>query len=267
MIYLYTMEKRVPGMARKLARRLKTQVLRSKKIPTQMKRGDVILNYGGSTQPTWHQLINFMDITVLNHWDAVKTSSNKIQSLARLWDRDVPTLEWTTDKEVAKTYSRCVVRKLVCSTKAKGIVVVDNNEGEMELPDAPLYTAYWPKTHEFRVHVFNGEVIDYTQKKMRSKEVREAMGIKPTKYIRSYDNGWIFSRNDIIDLPEIRQLAIDATKAVGLDYCGVDILARVIKETGALKEAVVCETNSAPGMVNTTFNNYFSKIKELQETF
>ena len=261
MIYIYTMKSRVPGVARRLAKRLGTKVLRSDVVPTTLKRGDTILNYGGSTPPSWGNLLEFMDIKVINHWNNVDRSVDKLQTFRRLAIREIPTLAWTTHDWVAALWSRTVVRKLVRSTQSKGVLI---HSGDGVLPEAPLYTEYWPKTHEFRVHVFDGEVIDYTQKKMLSKEQREKRGIKPIRFIRSYSNGWIFSRKDIYDLPEIRQLALDCTKAMGMDFCGVDILARLTKD-GEFKTAVVCETNSAPGMVNTTFENYINKINDIQD--
>lgn len=268
MIHVYTIAKRTPFIARKIARKMGTEVLRKDVIPTKVSRGDIIFNYGGSTPPKWDHLLAFMDIRVVNHWDAVDRSVDKIKSFAALNKAGVPTLEWCTSSKAATNagWGRTVVRALTRSTKAKGVSVIDPpspNSVVDELPDAPLYTRYWPKTHEFRVHVFDDVVIDYTQKKMISKEKRKERGIVPVRFIRSYDNGWIFSRNDIIVLPEIRKLALDATKAVGLDYCGVDILARLDKK-GNFKEAVVCETNSAPGMQNTTFKNYMNKINNLE---
>ena len=91
------------------------------------------------------------------------------------------------------------------------------------------------------------------------REKLQALGLdEPDSNIRSHDRGWVFSRYDVLDFPEIRQLGIDAVWAVGLDFGAVDILA--IVDDGVLVDAVVCEVNSAMGMEGTSLDNFINVI-------
>jgi len=252
--FIYTPAARIPFLARKLARTLHGKIIQQDKYPKSpwLLGGDTIVNYGGGTPPVWENFARNNPVCVINHWDAVRRSANKISSFKALDEASVNTLAWTTVKEeAAEFYDRTVVRALVASTCSKGISIVDGPD----LPDAPLYTRYFKKKYEFRVHVFDGKVIDYTQKKMLSEESRKAKGIEPVPYIRSYGNGWIFSRKSIAYFKEVDELAIRAAAALGLDFAGIDILCNTNKD-GTFKNAVVCETNAAPGMQKSTFVAY-----------
>lgn len=260
--FIYTPASRVPGIARKLCRSLGGKIIRQDLYPKQpwLAAGDAIINYGGGTKPVWEGFVGYNPIKIVNHWDAVRCSSDKLATLRALEDAGVATLNWTTGKVTAQeSYDRTVVRALTRSTGSKGITIIDSSTHE--LPDAPLYTEYFKKKYEFRVHVFEGCVIDYTQKKMLSEDKRKAKGISPVPYIRSYGNGWIFSRNHIQYFKEVDKLAIAATAAVGLDFCGVDILCNANGD-GTFKNAVVCETNAAPGMQATTYEKYRASFRE-----
>ncbi len=264
MLFIYTLPNRTPGISRRLARKLNATILKHDEIPTAFCRGDYLINYGSSTEPQWHKLLRFTGVQVINHWMNVASSSNKIKTFQRLDSRNVPHLNWAQHKLGSPTsWKRVVCRDTVTGTKGKGITVVDIHKGDTSsLPDCPLYTEYWPKTHEYRIHVFQGKVIDCTQKRLLSKKERDKRGIANKRLIRSYDNGWIFSRRDIKNDYKLSLLAIAATKALNLDFCGVDILARW--EDDKLVAAVVCETNAAPGMVNTTFDAYIKEFKKLE---
>jgi len=93
------------------------------------------------------------------------------------------------------------------------------------------------------------------------------MGIsEPNKLVRSHKRGWVFAHNDLavegIDINVIKGLGISATRALGLDLAGVDILAKVVN--GNLVHCLVCEVNSAPGMRSpTTFRRITDKVQEI----
>ena len=264
MIFIYTLPNRTPGISRRLARRLNCKILRHNRVPTAFKRGDFLINYGSSTEPEWSRLLRFAGVKIVNHWLDVKASANKLTTFRRLKSNSVPTLEFTSDRIKAAQWGRVIVRATLCGTKGQGITIIEKPKGDIEkIPVAPLYTRYWNKTHEYRVHVFNGEVIDFTQKKLLSKEEREKRGIDNKRLIRSYNNGWIFSRENIKHDLLIEQVAIDATKALQLDFCGVDILANW--DGDDLVSVVVCETNAAPGMVKSTLDAYVSAFKQLKD--
>jgi hypothetical protein len=186
---------------------------------------------------------------ILNHYEAVERSVNKIRSLQVLTLAGVSTLEYTTDQTTAQSWvasdQPTYCRNLVSSSGGRGINIVSSGI----IVDAPLYTKSFPTKHEYRVHVFRGTIIDITQKKRRS-------GVEVNNQIRNHDNGWVFCRNDIAPLSEEnQQVAIQGIQALGLDFGAIDLL---VDRNG---RAVICECNSAPGIENTTLEKYTQAFK------
>jgi len=184
-------------------------------------------------------------------------------------DADVPTLTFTEQKEVAQSWLNdgitVVSRRLTKSKMGKGISIITP---DMDLPQVLLYTQYYEKTHEFRVHVFDGKIIDYVQKKKMGKAKRESLELdKVNMEVRNHKKGWVFARKDIHASKKINDLGLAAVKAVGLDFGAVDILAK-FNRSGELLSALVCEVNSAPGMSDVnTFNAYTSAIERYMKSW
>ncbi len=116
-----------------------------------------------------------------------------------------------------------------------------------ELVNAPMYTKYVKKADEYRVHVFDGEVIDIQQKRRRQELSRHEVDFQ----IRNTDSGWVFCRDDV-DCPDgVRSTAVSAVSALRLDFGAVDI--GYNRHQGA---ATVYEVNTAPGLEGTTLEKY-----------
>ena len=78
-----------------------------------------------------------------------------------------------------------------------------------------FYSLYVKKRDEFRVHVFNGEVID-VQKKVLRQEDAEGAPIDPRTIdfrVRTHTNGFIFQRQDIDPNPDVLIQALAAMNA------------------------------------------------------
>jgi len=257
--YIYRIRKGVPGVGRRLAKALNLIELTSKKPLEKIQLPAIVINYGRSVNPEWMQ----NGIIGLNAPDAVALAVDKIKTLNTLHEMGHEyCLPFTTEKEVALKWleedGSVVVRKTVKGKKGNGLIIATTED---EVVDAPLYTRHFKKTHEFRVHIFLSEVIDYVQKKKMSKAKLEAMGIEQVNMdVRNHMRGWVFARKDIIDSVFIKQIAVDAVDMLDLDFAAVDVLARV--EHGKVVGAVVCEVNSAPGMSDkNTFNAYTKAMK------
>ena len=78
--------------------------LNSKRIKSNGKykyfKNHLIINWGNSNKPIW----NNKKVKVLNHWDKLSISSNKLSALTILKNGGVNTPEFTTDIEVAKQW-------------------------------------------------------------------------------------------------------------------------------------------------------------------
>ena len=124
------------------------------------------------------------------------------------------------------------------------------------IPDAPLYTRYYKKQAEYRVHVCYGNAILIQQKRKRNGGVVDSL-------IRTHGNGWVFTVNDLsCDVRGYRQelinLALDGARAVGANHCAVDILVKHERGTTEGQQGmVVCEINSGPAVeASSTLNAY-----------
>jgi hypothetical protein len=234
--------------ARKLRDAFSTRVLLKKdNTPVTRRNSEVILNWGHSS-PKFSIPAN---VKVINHPDAVKLSSDKLSSLQALAAAGVNTPKFTTSYDEALGWIRdgrtVMCRTLLRSHSGKGIVMAQSEE---QLVSAPLYTRYFRKDNEFRVHVFMGKVIDYTEKKAKLDR-----GPNYNKFIRSNANGWVYCRENILLLDEVKDQAMKAVAALGLDFGAVDVMWNGSK-------AVVLEVNTAPGLCDTTAQKYVQALKE-----
>ena len=178
---------------------------------------------------------------------AKKIASDKLLSFRKFKEHNIPTPEWTEDVTVAQQWNKAYfARTLLRSSCGKGIVPVPAGERG---PYARLYVQYKKKKHEYRVHVFEGKVIDVAQKK------RKVGHESIDNQIRNHANGWVFAREGISPPANINSIALDACNALGLHSGAVDIIWNE-KEN----QCYVLEINSAPGIEGTTCKNYTNEI-------
>jgi hypothetical protein len=230
----------------------------------------MVLNWGSTIHPKWLEDERFrLEPNFVNHGDRVKTAINKLaffQCASRI--NGVPLPKWTEKRNEALAWiakgKYAVCRTKLDGSSGSGIVLARSSE---ECVNAKLYTRLYPKTHEFRVHVFGGQVIDLTQKKLKGGE-----GVINTRFVRSLDNGWVHAHNGIqLSEADQRILAVASCSVVGglgLTFGAVDILAILdgdSQDIRPLKSFVVCEVNTGPGLENTqTINAYTKAILRLK---
>lgn len=101
------------------------------------------------------------------------------------------------------------------------------------------FMAYIPTEREYRVHIFKGEIIAVSEKRMTDHCT--------SLHIRNFETGWVF--HYINDAPaNIKDLARAAMSCLGLDFGAVDIIKSV---NGNL---YVLEVNTAPSLVKEVTN-------------
>lgn len=229
--------------------------------------GSVIVNFGATEIPAWVR----KDMVFLNTPDAIRDSSNKYHTFVKLKEANVPHVRWSVDKEEAQKWldkgHKVLARTSLSSSGGRGIVLAEggNSGGGEPLVAAPLYTRYFPKTHEFRVHVVNGKAVDLVEKKIRNdlKEDHE------NRIIRNHRNGWVFAHDNLsfssLDRSILESLGVAAIQAVGLDFGAADILACLDDNVPRrITKAIICEVNAAPGIENTvTQAAYVKGLNEL----
>lgn len=150
-------------------------------------------------------------------------------------------------KEEIPDAKQIVARTLTSASEGRGIKIFNRED---EVPAAPLYTAYIPKKREFRVHVFDEEVIDVTEK-------RKKRGENPDRntQIRNTANGYVFCRSNVTEPDGLRELAVSAVRALGRTQGAVDIIYNEKQN-----KSFVLEVNSRPGMEGTTIQRYADAV-------
>lgn len=212
----------------------------------------LIINWGNSVAPKW--AVN--GLQVLNHWNNIFVSHNKLSSLTQLKKDGVTTPDFTTDIEQAKKWIKekhiVMCRTILCGHSGNGIVVAQKEE---ELVPAKLYTKYVKRKNEFRVVIFRGKIIDACEKR-RKKEAPD----KVNNFIRGTHNGYVFAYQNVV-LPEIvKQEALRAMKSLQLDFGSVDVAYNEKQN-----KAYVFECNTAPGMSSENSPTLKTYSKVFQE--
>jgi hypothetical protein len=145
------------------------------------------------------------------------------------------------------TTKRVVARRLINASEGRGITVFERGTTP---PPAPLYVEYIVKKKEFRVHVWNNEVIDVAEKRKRREH-----GEERDAFVRNTANGYVFCRTAVLEPDDLRSLALNAVSALGRTYGAVDIIWNEKQN-----KCFVLEVNSRPGMEGTTVEKYADAI-------
>ena len=211
-----------------------------------------VINWGSSRGPSWVHTPEH-NLQILNSPDAVWVASNKNAALLYMQAGGVNTVEFTNSRQTAEQWleegTKVVVRKLLNASQGKGIHII--NPGE-ELPDAPLYTKYFKKKHEYRIHVMDGDPFIVQQKRRRN-------GFENVdNQVRNFHKGWVFCHHDI-DTPDPQVLtqAQLAVSSLALHFGAVDIAWNEYYQ-----DARVLEVNTAPNLEGTTLDKYVAKFEE-----
>jgi glutathione synthase/RimK-type ligase-like ATP-grasp enzyme len=186
----------------------------------------------------------------LNKPNAIELASNKLNTFLEFRSKsftDVP--DWTTNPSEAQHWLDLGL-KVYCRTTTRGhsgngiVICSDGNR----LAYAPLYTLHSKHKHEYRVHIFRGQVLDVQMKRKRN-------GATCGTGIRNHANGWVYARAEIAPPEELLLSSINAVKLLGLDFGAVDIGHRVVDN-----KFFVFEVNTAPGLEGTTLDKYSKAI-------
>lgn len=217
-----------------------------------------VINLGVSAEPTRFRQRR---ITMSNSSAGVANCCNKIATFNALLASGVPHLAYTLRNEEAARWcvedGKVVVRHTVTGHSGAGLEIVR----QQPVPRAPLYTRYFRKQAEYRVHVAFGKVILVQQKKKCNGFADLEAPNK--ELVRTHGNGWVFSINDLASTErgydeELKALAIDAANAVGCNHCAVDVL--VNHDT---HQMAVCEINSCPALeADSALEAYTNAFRE-----
>lgn len=220
-----------------------------------------IINWGNSKSPDWLSTycnrFPMGQLNILNWPQYVANASNKLKAFQVMKDAGVNVPEFTTDPNVAIDWAEggdiVVSRTKLHGHSGDGIVISEqhgqSNNGDymVTVVSAPLYVKYIKKQDEYRVHVFDGQVIDIQMKRKK----REVDNEEVDYQVRNHVNGWVYCRDGITPPESIYSDATSAVTSLGLDFGAVDIIYNRYKDT-----SYVLEVNCAPGLEGTTLTKY-----------
>lgn len=234
--------------ATELSKALKVAQIKHEGSKFVGRRHKTVLNWGASEVPK--EVLKCG--RVLNGPEKLAAATDKLRFFRKIGAK-ARVVPWTDSRQEAMKWltekSTVVVRTTVTGHSGAGIVIA--KPGCDGLAPAPLYTKYVPKDSEWRIHVFEGKVID-VQRKVRDPD-RE-----PTDWsVRSHANGFIFIRNTDPPHPDVLAQVGLAYEASGLDFGAFDVIFN--KKQG---KAYVLEVNTAPGLEGSSVDNYANALRK-----
>lgn len=216
-----------------------------------IKNGTYLINWGATVLPD-----KTKNCIILNNPETVKETVNKktfFKKHQHLRYNDKPIFPFFTDdieeaKEVLNSGKIILCRTVLNGKGGAGITLARKGE---DLIPAPLYVKYILKKNEYRVHMFNNEIIDVQEKSHKFEYDN------PNWFIRNHANGFIYKRQGI----NIPQCVLDVAKIIfkesGLDFGAIDII-----YNDRYKRAYILEINTAPGLEGITIQKYVNEFNK-----
>lgn len=188
-----------------------------------------IFNYGYSGQLPKNN-------GIINKKFGVEYCVDKLKTLFSFKYNNIPTLNSTTNKEIArKSNWETIVCNSSKGNRARDIKFISNGE---ELPNADLYSEYYPHKYEMRVVVFMGKIVG--------------------RYWKEEINGvWDLVLLDKVGFKQLDADCIKAAKGLGIDYVGFDVLIQT------KKRYIIIEANSGPVLTEEALDvisNYYGDV-------
>jgi len=242
---------------------IKAPIIQGDNIAPSRTLPTLIVNWGKSKAPT----IVGRNVVTINSNQVIQPMLNKRSFFERVGHgNEVPT--WTTDPGVARMWQKTTVaRTILTGHSGDGIILYDPSDVTQSLPEAPLYTMYTPKTHEYRVHVGRSLTtpvysVLMSQRKIFKKDIIAGKDAPTNWKIRNVANGFIYARTTEEEpLPGlVAHLALTFMLKYFRDihFCALDILYHEKK-----KMAVVLEGNTAPGLTDLSAPVYARYLQGL----
>lgn len=204
-------------------------------------------------------------VKMLNPGSAVALAANKLSCLRKLSEKAVPTLEHTLEQMRAETWlssSSVIGHHNLHAHSGQGLELFKKGTA-ITRKDIKLFTRYFPKKTECRVHCIQQADGKYRSLYLEKKRVKADrftefnLEASPQTWIRTWDNGWIFARDVSVNLAAV-ELAATAMSAVGLAYGAVDIMFNEEK-------MIVGEINTAPGLEGQCLAFYIAHLGSMIE--
>ena len=205
-------------------------------IPHSADSPPLVLNWGANESLP-------ADLVALNRPEAVRITSDQVESLRRLGDLAPRTVLRPDDMPLLQ--SDQVVAKRRQGARGSGKTVMASDAGWGERARYDLFQEFIPDRDEYRVSVLNGRIVS-------------AYAKRPPAGVRPEDLRPDWTHELVQTLPaSVASVAREGARRVGLDYGGVDVI--VDRRSG---RAYCLEVNAAPGMSEQTLRSLYSHLQQ-----
>lgn len=249
-LFIYSHNENSEG-AKLLARELTAKRIKHEKSSFIGSSDKTVINWGAQKVPN-----QVLKCKIINDPGNIARNSNKLKFFQSMDQDGGPRIPpYTDDPEVAQEWweddIRVVSRTILNGSSGDGIFI---STDEVEPKSAPLYTQYIKKKDEYRVHIVNGEIIDFQRKALRP---GVGVGDGQRWLVRNLMNGFIYVRGQV-ELPEdVKTQSLKSYALSGLDFGAFDVI-----WNDKQKQAYVLEVNTAPGLIGTTLTKYAEAFKK-----
>ena len=216
---------------------------------------NLVVNWGKSN----HFGVSTKMDMLINPPECTSVATNKVKFFEALKDDSIvgnyfPKF-WTTKQDALAWMQAHPGKDVVCRLKIKahdgdGIVITSNPD---EVPECPLYTEYIKKKHEYRIHVFEDDIIRVQQKKRKS----NFEGTVNSK-IRNTKGGWIFATEGVTVPDYVMNACLVARSNLYLDFGAFDVI-----HNEYFDKWYILECNTAPGIEGSTVDAYAQEIRRV----
>lgn len=157
----------------------------------------------------------------LNKGEPVATCVDKIKTFKILHEAKIPTVKYATSiLDIPPTWEWIVARKTSKGRKAEDIEYLTHEELP-KFADWELFSEYFEHRYEYRIMVFNGQVVG--------------------RYYKALNNDdWDFNIQPRQGFEAMDKACLKAAKVLGIDFVGFDVVANNKKDFRIL------EANSGP---------------------
>lgn len=246
-IYPYKAQSKSVQNLKKL---LKAKEIKLKNSKYRFVVGDLVINWGSTHCPY---------PVVANTAEAVQVASSKQGTFAALKEAGIQVPEWTQNRNIAAEWvERGAILGRDQDRGSRGAGITYYPKGSIIKPHL-FYVRMMKKEREFRIHVFENNVI-FQQEKLKKKEFNGEVN----DFIRSHSRGWVLAFNHLGQHPipvQAHQIASDACRALGLSFGAVDIA------WSARSGPTVLEVNTAPGIEESCAAAYAKAFMDLREKY
>lgn len=230
-------------------------------IRKRFKKGDSLIRWGTTRRRERDNLFSRNGGMVLNSAESILRNTNKLNSLYLFRKAGLNISKIWTDKHSIDIFP--VLGRDKNHTGGKDIVIIEGSSLKKyndysKIPNKDFYVEFLRSKTEYRVHVFNEEVIRVTKKVFRGHD-KDGAYVEEKGVIKNDTFGWGHSHIELDEVSDdIKDASIKATKAIGLNFAAIDLL--VGSSDG---KPYILEANSSPRLNTIGLEIYVDKISEL----